>query len=137
VSGTQATGAVAGTTVLGSAKPTAATAVANDVARNFAANSLANAGRSNTSTGAAISSSSETMVPLSAFSHFATTSTPVSVNHTGTSASTSIAFNLPPGEALQTGLDAIERTIREHPHAGHHSRRYLWHCAFVSAVLQQ
>jgi multidrug efflux pump len=115
VSGTQATQAVAGTTVL---KPTAggataASAVAEDSARNAAANSLANAGRGNTSTGAAVSSSREAVVPFSAFSHFATGTTPLTVNHTGTSASTSIAFNLPEGESLSTGLAAIDRTMKQ------------------------
>jgi len=111
VPGTQLTAPVSGTTVLGNAKQTTASVATNDVARNFAANSLANAGRSNTSTGAAISTKSETMVPLSAFSHFSTTTTPVSVTHTGTSASTSIAFNLPPGESLSVALAAIDRTM--------------------------
>jgi multidrug efflux pump len=110
VSGTRATGPVPGTTVLGTPKK-GATTVADDAARNFAANSLANAGRSNTSTGSAISAQSETVVPLSAFSHFDTTSTPVSVTHTGTSASTSIAFNLPPGEALEVALAAVQKTM--------------------------
>ncbi len=57
VTGTQATQAVAGTTVLKSAGSGAAssTAVAEDAARNLAANSLANAGRGNTSTGSAVS----------------------------------------------------------------------------------
>jgi multidrug efflux pump len=112
VSGTELTAPVAGTTVLGRIKKSATT-IANDVARNFAANSLANAGRSNTSTGAAISSQSETVVPLSAFSHFSTTSTPVSVTHTGISASTSISFNLPPGESLSVALAAIDRTMAD------------------------
>ncbi len=115
VSGTQATQAVAGTTVL---KPTAGAAAApssaaEDIARNAAANSLANAGRGNTSTGAAVSLSREAVVPFSAFSHFATGTTPLTVNHTGTSASTSIAFNLPEGESLSTGLAAIDRTMRQ------------------------
>jgi multidrug efflux pump len=112
VSGTQSTGPVSGTTVLGNAKKSTSV-VANDVARNFAANSLANAGRGNTSTGSAISAQSETVVPLSAISHFDTTSTPVSVTHTGTSASTSIAFNLPPGEALSDALAAIQKTMEQ------------------------
>ena len=55
----------------------------------------------------------ETVVPFSAFSHFATGTTPVSVNHTGTSVSTAIAFNLPEGESLETALDAIERKMSE------------------------
>jgi multidrug efflux pump len=113
VSGSQSTAAVAGTTILGNARRTAATQNTNDVARNFAANSLANAGRGNTSTGSAVSLRSETMVPLSAFSHFTTTTTPVSVTHTGTSASTSIAFNLPEGESLSVALAAIERKMAE------------------------
>jgi multidrug efflux pump len=115
VSGTQATQAVAGTTVLkpasGAAVP--ASSVAQDVARNAAANSLANAGRGNTSTGSAVSVASEAVVPFSAFSHFATGTTPVTVNHTGTSASTSIAFNLPENESLGTGLAAIDRTMKQ------------------------
>jgi len=69
-SGTQLTQPVAGTTVLNAATAASSTAVAEDVARNLASNSLANAGRGNTSTGAAVSVASETMVPFSAFSHF-------------------------------------------------------------------
>ncbi|HSY97014.1 MAG TPA: efflux RND transporter permease subunit, partial [Steroidobacteraceae bacterium] len=116
VSGTQATQAVAGTTVLKSAAAgttSSAAAIAEDTARNLAANSLANAGRGNTSTGSAVSVAQETVVPFSAFSHFATGTTPVSVNHTGTSVSTAIAFNLPEGESLKTALDAIERKMAE------------------------
>ena len=115
VSGTQATQAVAGTAVLQSAtaaNPTAA-AIAADLARNLAANSLANAGRGNTSTGSAVSTSQETVVPFSAFSHFSTGTTPVSVNHTGTSVSTGIAFNLPDGESLKTALDAIQQKMAD------------------------
>ena len=116
VSGTQATQAVAGTTVLktaASSKSSSAAATAQDAARNLAANSLANAGRGNTSTGAAVSTAKETVVPFSAFSHFTTGTTPVSVNHTGTSVSTAIAFNLPEGESLKTALDAIELKMAE------------------------
>ena len=115
VSGTQSTQAVAGTTVLQSAAAStpSSTAVAEDVARNLAANSLANAGRGNTSTGSAVSIAAETVVPFSAFSHFTTGTTPVSVNHTGTSVSTAIAFNLPIGVTLDTALAAINRKMSE------------------------
>jgi multidrug efflux pump len=116
VSGTQATQAVAGTTQIGPATAsTTATAasVAADVARNLAANSLASGGAGNTSTGSAVSLAEETVVPYAAFSHFLTNTTPVSVNHTGTSASTSIAFNLPVGESLGTALAAIERKMSD------------------------
>jgi multidrug efflux pump len=123
VSGTQATQAVAGTTAITATKnatatsktgsSTSAAAVASDAARNLAANSLANAGRGNTSTGSAVSVSKETVVPFAAFSHFAEGTTPTSVNHTGTSVSTSISFNLPEGESLGVGLAAIDRTMND------------------------
>ena len=118
VSGTQATQAVAGTTSLksttGAATTSASTnaaAVAEDTARNLAANSLANAGRGNTSTGSAVSVRAETMVPFSAFSHFASGMTPTTVNHTGTQASTSFSYNVPPGVTLAAAMAAIERTM--------------------------
>src|SRR5882757_8154609 len=118
VSGTQATQAVAGTTntatAVNSSVPSSGTAsssaaaVAQDTARNLASNSLANAGRGNTSTGSAVSVAAETVVPFSAFSHFMTNTTPVSVNHTGTSVSTAIAYNIPEGVSIGTAQAAIE-----------------------------
>ncbi len=150
VSGTQSTQAVAGTTAIkssagssaaaagsvsatssaakspaGATTTLSAAAIASDVARNLAANSLANAGRGNTSTGSAISVARENMVPFASFSHFAIDTTPVSVNHTGTSVSTSISFNLPEGESLSTGLAAIERTMNQiHMPASIHGGTY-------------
>jgi len=120
-SGTQLTQAVAGTTSVSAtrnaaAKSTAATnstAVASDLARNLASNSLANAGRGNTSTGSAVSVAKETVIPFSAFSHFVEGTTPNTVNHTGTSVSTSISYNLAEGETVDSGAKAIERTINE------------------------
>ncbi len=111
ISGTQATQAVAGTTSFKGKSSTAASVVAQDAARNLAANSLANAGRGNTSTGAAISVTAEHVVPFSAFSHFSTSTTPTTVNHTGTSISQSFSYNLPEGEALSIGQAAIEQTM--------------------------
>jgi multidrug efflux pump len=112
-SGTQLTQAVAGTAVLQPSSAQSSTSVAQDVARNLAANSLANAGRGNTSTGSAVSLSQETMVPFSAFSHFVTGTTAVSVNHTGTSVSTSIAYNLPEGVSLGTATAAIAKKMAD------------------------
>ena len=114
VSGTQSTQAVAGTTSFKTKSGTVAASsasVAADLARNLASNSLANSGRGNTSTGAAVSTRQETVVPFSAFSHFATNTTPLSVNHTGTAVSTSISFNLPEGEALSIAQAAIDKTM--------------------------
>jgi multidrug efflux pump len=112
-SGTQLTQAVAGTTVIKSTAAASQTSVAQDVARNLSLNSLANSGRGNTSTGSAVSVAQETVVPFSAFSHFITGTTPVSVNHTGTSVSTSIAYNLPEGISIGTALDAIAKKMSD------------------------
>jgi multidrug efflux pump len=111
VTGTQATQAVAGTFANKKTATTTASLAANQ-ARNAAANSLAAAGRGS-NTGSAVSVFHETVIPFSAFSHFITNNTPVSVNHTGTSVSTSFAFNLAEGVTLDKGLKAIERTITQ------------------------
>jgi multidrug efflux pump len=124
VSGTQATQAVAGTTSLTGATNTA-TAVAQDTARNLAANSLANAGRGNTSTGSAVSVAAETVVPFAAFSHFIIGTAPVTVNHTGTSVSTAIAYNIPEKESIGTAMNAIEKRMNEiHVPASIHGGAY-------------
>ncbi len=125
VSGTQATQAVAGTTQLKGSGATGAAAVAQDAARNLAANSLANAGRGNTSTGSAVSVAAETVVPFASFSHFVIGTAPVTVNHTGTSVSTAIAYNIPEKESIGTALNAIERKMNEiHVPASIHGGAY-------------
>jgi multidrug efflux pump len=115
VRGTQATQAVAGTVQIGApvTAASASTAAAADEARNLAANSLANGGGGNTSTGSAVSTAQETVVPYAAFSHFLTDTTPVSVNHTGTSVSISIAYNLAEGVSIDAALEAINRKMSE------------------------
>jgi multidrug efflux pump len=112
-SGTQLTQAVAGTTIIQPSSAVSSTSIAEDVARNLNSNSLANSGRGNTSTGSAVSIASETMVPFSAFSHFTIGTTPVTVNHTGTSVSTAIAFNLPVGTTIDQALKAIAKTMSD------------------------
>jgi len=118
VKGTQSTNAVAGTTVL--TKSTAATtsSVANDAARNQALNSLANTTRGSTSTGAAVSTAAETMVPLSAFSHFGPGTTPLAVNHQGHFVAATISFNLTPGKTLDDAVRVIETTMRNLAYRG-------------------
>jgi len=116
VSGVQATNAVAGTTTVSTAAgntSAAAAAVANDAARNQATNAIASTGHGSASTGSAVTTRVETMVPLSAFAHFAPGSTPVAVNHQGLFAASTISFNLAPGIALSTGVAAINRTMTE------------------------
>ncbi len=108
VTGTQGTNAVAGTTVITKTTAASATSVANDTARNAAANALANTGRGSASTGAAVSTARESMVPLATFAHFGSGTTPTTVNHQGTFVATTIAFNLPVNESLSTAVAAID-----------------------------
>jgi multidrug efflux pump len=112
VSGTAATNAVAGTTVIGKTAAPSAAAVANDTARNAAANALANTTHGGASTGSAVSTTREPMVPLAAFAHFGHGSTPTSVAHQGSFAATTISFNLPVGEALDVATAAIDRATK-------------------------
>ena len=113
VSGTQRTQPLSGTVV---AKPPptksggGASAVHNggDVARNAANNALANSGHSATSTGSAVSTSRETMVPLSAFSRFGAGKTPIAVYHDNLFAASTISFNLVPGVSLGEATAAVD-----------------------------
>ena len=63
--------------------------------------------------GTAVSSAPETMIPLSAFSHFEPGNTPLSVNHQGHFAAATISFNLPPGKPLSDAVAAIRRTMAD------------------------
>jgi multidrug efflux pump len=118
-SGAQSTNALAGTV---SAAPTraaktapssaaanaaASSAAASALVRNARNNSLAAPGRGGASSGAAVSTSRETMVPLSALSHYAMGTTPLSVNHQGHFVASTISFNLPLNESLGTALQAV------------------------------
>ncbi|HWK48173.1 MAG TPA: efflux RND transporter permease subunit [Stellaceae bacterium] len=114
-SGTQSTNAVAGTSVASGTKTSTTTAasVASDSARNQATNQLANSGRGSASSGSAVSTSVETMVPLSAISHYGPSNTPLAVNHQGQFAAATISFNLPTGKPLSDAVTAINRTMNQ------------------------
>jgi len=51
-------------------------------------------------------------VPLSAFTHFEPSNTPLAVNHQGQVPSVTISFNLAPGVSLGQATDAIEKAER-------------------------
>jgi multidrug efflux pump len=121
-SGTQLSNAPLGTVtgvtaaLAPSTSTTTATASANsnnNSARNAAINALANAGKSNTSSGAAVSTTLETMVPLAALSHYNASNTPLSVNHQGLFVATTISFNLLPGASLGEAADEINNAINK------------------------
>jgi multidrug efflux pump len=118
VSGAQGTQPLAGTVVANastaksSVSATTATAqIAGNVARNVANNVLANTARSPTSTGSAVSTSPEMMVPLSAFSRFETKDTPHAVYHQNLFAASTISFNLAPSVSLSGATAAINDRV--------------------------
>jgi multidrug efflux pump len=81
---------------------------AGDVARNAANNALANSGRSATSTGSAVSTAKETMVPLAAFTRFGAGNTPAAVYHDNLFAASTISFKLAPGVSLGEATAAVD-----------------------------
>jgi multidrug efflux pump len=104
--------AAASNAATSAAASTSASAIASDTARNQANNSLANTGHGATSTGAAVSTAAETMVPLSAFSHFGPGNTPLAVNHQSLFVAATISFNLAPGVSLGQAQQAIDQAVR-------------------------
>jgi multidrug efflux pump len=113
VSGTHATNAVAGTVNTKTTQTTAATAaqIASDTARNLANNQIGNTGHNSASTGAAVSTRAENMVPLSAFVHSGPGNTPLAVNHQGLFVASTISFNLAPGKSLSDATSAINQAM--------------------------
>jgi hydrophobe/amphiphile efflux-1 (HAE1) family protein len=58
-------------------------------------------------------SSNGTEVPLSAFTHFASRTAPLAVNHQGQYPAVTLSFNLAPGVALGEAVDAINAAERQ------------------------
>jgi multidrug efflux pump len=90
-----------------------AASVAASSARNASTNALANIGNNTASSGTAVSTSQETMVPLSVFSSFAPGNAPLEVNHQGLFVATTISFNLAPGRSLSQATTAIDDAVRQ------------------------
>lgn len=78
---------------------------------NQQTNSIANTGKGSASSGVAVSTSSETMIPLSAIATVSEGTVPISVNHQGGFVAATISFNLPRGVALSQAAAAIEQTM--------------------------
>jgi multidrug efflux pump len=109
-SGSQTTNAVAGTITSPSQKSSISAIAANAV-RNLATNSIGASGRGASSTGTAVSTSAETMIPLSSVARFTQGETPLIVSHQDLFVASTVSFNLPPGVSLSTGVSAIEATM--------------------------
>jgi len=108
--GSQVTNAVAGTIVSPSQKNSISSIAANAV-RNQATNSIGAAGKGVSSTGTAVSTTAETMIPLSSVARFSQGETPLSVAHQDLLVANTVSFNLPPGVSLSAGIAAIESTM--------------------------
>ncbi|WP_298222812.1 efflux RND transporter permease subunit [Acidocella sp.] len=111
--GTSATqlsaGAVSNSNIINAKSAT--TAIAEDSATNAAINSIS--GGRNSSSGTAVSTNQETMVPLSAFATIAPGTTPITVNHQGGQIAATISFSLPLGVALGEATAAIQKTMND------------------------
>jgi multidrug efflux pump len=106
-----AASAAANNAATGAAASTSASAIASDTARNQANNSLANTGHGAPSTGAAVTTAAETMVPLSAIAHYQPGKTPLAVNHQSLFVAATISFNLAPGASLSQAQQAIDEAV--------------------------
>ncbi len=108
ISGAQATGAIV------SAAPAKAGQVdPADAVRNQRTNAIAVSGRRSVSTGAAVSTTPETMVPLSAVTRYGFGTTPLAVNHQGMFVANTISFNLAPGKTLSDAVADMNATMLE------------------------
>jgi multidrug efflux pump len=112
--GTESSNAVVGT-VAGSTKTstTTAAAIASSSSRNAATNALANVGKGSASSGAAVSTSKETMIPLASFTTYGPGNTALAVHHQGPFVASTISFNLAPGKSLSDATQAIDQAIGE------------------------
>ncbi|MCA6124834.1 efflux RND transporter permease subunit [Bradyrhizobium sp. WSM 1704] len=111
-SGSQSSNAIAGTVSSASQKSSVAS-VAASVVRNQATNSIGATGKGVASTGSAVSTSQETMIPLSSVARFEHGETPLAVNHQDLLVASTVSFNLPPGVSLSKATETIERVMHE------------------------
>ncbi len=110
--GTATTNAPSGT-VTGTAASAASANGINDSQRNAAQNALAASGSSTASSGAAVSTGQETMVPLSAVAHFSRGQTALSVNHQSQFVAATISFNLAPGRSLSDAQAVVAKAVAD------------------------
>ncbi|WP_428483230.1 efflux RND transporter permease subunit [Rhodopila sp.] len=105
-------GGVTGGAGGGTATPTAASIAASS-ARNASINALAATASGGAPSAAAVSTSQETMVPLSTVATYGHGKTPLAVNHQGPFVAATISFNLAPGKTLNDAAAAVDRTMRQ------------------------
>lgn len=109
-SGTQSSQLAAGAVSTGSTTATDQTSIiATDSQTNKAINQIT--GGRNSSSGASVSVTPETMVPLSAFATISRGRMPITINHQGEDIAATISFSLAKNVALGTAALQIEKTI--------------------------
>jgi len=121
-SGTAISNAPLGTVSVANAGPatSAATASAaaaaannNNAARNAFTNAVGNRGKGTPSSGAAVSTAAEKMIPLAAIAHYNAGNAPLSVSHQGLFVASTISFNLQPGASLGAAANEITDAINK------------------------
>ena len=117
-SGTAATNAPAGAAanINTSSTSRTGTSTANSVnnsARNTTTNAITRNGRTSASSGAAVSTSVESMIPLAALAHYGPGTTPLTINHHGLFIASTISFNLPPGASLSQASAEIAQAVSD------------------------
>ena len=95
------------------ASAAAAAANNNNAARNAFTNAVGNRGKGTASSGAAVSTAAEKMIPLATFAHYNSGNTPLSVSHQGLLVASTISFNLQPGASLGAAANEITDAINK------------------------
>jgi multidrug efflux pump len=85
--------------------------VASDAVRNQALNSIGNTGKGSASTGSAVSTNTEAMIPLSVVTRVAPGNIPLVVNHQGLFVASTISFNMVEGASLSDAVAAINEVM--------------------------
>src|ERR1700751_4602501 len=91
----------------------AATANNNNAARNAFINAIGNRGKGTASSGAAVSTAAEKMIPLAAIAHYNAGNAPLSVSHQGLFVASTISFNLAPGASLGAAANEITDAVNK------------------------
>ncbi len=115
-SGTQTVGtqtAAGGTQSTTTQSAATQSATTQSTSQQSLANSISNsiAGGKATSNGSAVTTSVETMVPLSAVTRIVSATTPLSVNHQGNFVAATISFDLAAGKSLSDAGQVIRQTM--------------------------
>jgi multidrug efflux pump len=93
------------------ASSSSTSSAANNAVRTAAQSAIASTGKGSASTGAAVATSAEAMIPLSAIAHYGPDNTPLAVNHQSQFVAATISFNLPANKSLSDAQAAINKAI--------------------------